>query len=295
MDFQQLRYFCAVARLGSFTRAADELDVSQPSLSEGLKKLEASLGAGLFERLGRSIKLTPRGESLLPLAQQILLDVAGARRIVESYSTALPSGKLTVGCIPSILPYLIAPSVASFLKEFPQVELDLVEDLTLRLMEQLQSGVLDLAIVGLPVKNPDLICAEILREPLLLAAGKNSSWAGRKEVKLKELSAERILLLKEGHCFREEALSVCKRAKLMVSPAFEGDQLSSILPLAASGYGVGIVPRMAANSDSGCVFIPISPSGERRVGYIKLRRHTTTPAERYFIQWLRALGKKHST
>lgn len=239
MEIQQLRYFCAVAKLSSFTRAADEMNVSQPSLSEGLKKLEAVLDAKLFERLGRTVRLTPQGESLLPHAQQILRNVADARKSVESRPSKTPSGKLIAGCIPSILPYLIAPAISSFIDRYPEVELDLVEDVTSRLVERLQDGTIDIAIAGLPVRNPDLLCGEILREPLLLAAGANSRWSGRKEVNLKELAAERVLLLKEGHCFREDALSVCRRAKLMVAPSFEGDQLSSIIPLAASGYGVG--------------------------------------------------------
>ena len=291
MEIQQLRYFCAVARLGSFTRAADEMNVSQPSLSEGLKKLEASVGVTLFERLGRTVRLTPQGEAFLPHAQQILRDVAEARRSVESKSSKLPSGKLIAGCIPSVLPYLIAPAIGGFIEKNPHVELELVEDLTARLVERLQEGTIDIAIVGLPVKNPDLLCSEILREPLLLAVSESGYWAARKEVNLKELAAERVLLLKEGHCFREDALSVCRRAKLMVAPSFEGDQLSSILPLVASGYGVGIVPRMAALPGVGCAFLPITPKGERRVGYIKVRRHASTPAERTFIQWLRTIAK----
>jgi len=291
MEFQQLRYFCAVARLGSFTRAADELNISQPSLSEALKRLEANIGAELLARLGRSVKLTPQGELFLPHAQQVLNDIAEARRSVETRAVQAPSGKLIVGCIPSIMPYLIAPAIAAFLRQYPFVDLELTEDVTARLVTRLQNGSIDLAIAGLPVKNPDLLCGEILREPLLLAAGATSNWAGRTEVKLQELTSERILLLKEGHCFREDALSVCRRAKLMVSPAFEGDQISSILPLAASGYGVGIVPRMAAAPNAGCVFLPISPKGERRVGYLKLRRHSATQAERAFIAWLRSLTK----
>ena len=111
------------------------------------------------------------------------------------------------------MPYLIAPSIAGFIEQFPTVELELVEDLTARLVERLQSGTIDIAIVGLPVKNPDLHCGEILREPLLLAAGANTKWAGRKEIHLKDLTEERILLLKEGHCFREDALRVCRRAR----------------------------------------------------------------------------------
>ena len=127
MEVHQLRYFCAVARMGSFTRAAAEEGVAQPSLSQQILKLEAEMGAALFERLGRSVRLTQCGELLLPQAHAILRQFADARHSVQGMLTGA-RGRLKVGSIPTVMPYFVAPRVAAFLREYPQVDLQLVEN-----------------------------------------------------------------------------------------------------------------------------------------------------------------------
>lgn len=288
MELQQLRYFCAVARTGSFTRAAEQENITQPSLSEAIRKLETDVGAPLFERLGRSIKLTPQGDRLLPHALQILREVSEARQSVDLASSKTPAGRLRVGSIPTIMPYFLAPRLNRFLLAHPLVQVELLEDQTARLMERLQEGDLDLAVLALPATNPDLLCGELFREPVMLAVPEDSDLARRTSVDLAELTGQPMLLLKEGHCFRQHVQSICRRARLMLDAKFESDHLASIFPLVSSGFGVSLVPAMSAPDARGCTLIPITPEAERRVGYVRLKQKQSTASQRALIQWLRS-------
>jgi LysR family transcriptional regulator, hydrogen peroxide-inducible genes activator len=289
MELHQLRYFCAVARAGSFTRAAEDEAVAQPTLSEAVRKLESDLGVPLFERLGRSIRLTAYGERFRPRAESILHEVATARRsIAEQASDG--QGHLRVGVIPTVLPYLLASRIGSFRASHPGIDLRFVEDITPRLLEQLQRGELDVIVAALPVKNPALLCGELLREPLLLAVPRAHPLAERAHVQLADVRDEPLLLLKEGHCFRDDALRWCRRTKIRLESRFESDHLAAILPLVASGFGVAIVPAMAA-AHSDCAFIPLRPSAERRIGSVRVRAHLATPAQKVFLTWLRRTAR----
>jgi LysR family transcriptional regulator, hydrogen peroxide-inducible genes activator len=286
MEFHQLRYFCAVARTGSFTRAAIEEGVAQPSLSQQIVKLERTLGAKLFDRLSRSVQLTEYGRALLPQALGILRDVNEARSALESLRRGV-GGHLSVGCIPTITPYLLAPRLSAFVRQFPDVELSLVEDTTSRLVELLQAGKIDLAVVGLPVKSSEMLCSELFREPIRVAVWKGHRLAAGALVKLTELRGERMLLLKEGHCFREDSLRICNRARMPFQPIFETDQFSSIFPMVAAGLGITLVPEMAAQFAEGCHILSLERDSFRRVGYIRVRRHASGAAQTAFVKWLR--------
>src|SRR5258708_29265822 len=243
MEFHQLRYVCAVVRTGSFTRAAAEEGVAQPSLSQQIVKLEQTMGSKLFDRLGRSVQLTEYGRTLLPQALAILRQVNEARSTLESLRRGV-GGHLSVGCIPTLMPYFLAPRLSRFTSSFPQVELRLVEETTPKLVELLQAGELDLALVGLPVNSPEMLCSELFREPIWVAVGKTHRLADREEVHVPDLRGERILLLKEGHCFRDDALKICTRAGTPLSAMFETEQFASIFPLVAAVLGIAPVPGM---------------------------------------------------
>jgi LysR family hydrogen peroxide-inducible transcriptional activator len=137
-------------------------------------------------------------------------------------------GRLRVGVIPTIMPYFIASRIGEFLSSFPKVELQLTEDTTPRLVEQLQTGDLDLAISALPVRNPDIVCSELVREPLFLAVAEKHPLARESAIDVQNLQNQRLLLLKEGHCLRDDVLMTCTRAKAQLRSVFETDQLASI-------------------------------------------------------------------
>jgi LysR family hydrogen peroxide-inducible transcriptional activator len=287
MEVHRLRYFCAVARMGSFTRAAEEEGIAQPSLSQQILKLEAEMGAPLFQRLGRSVRLTQCGEMLLPQAQAILRQFADAKRSVQGLLTGV-KGRLVVGSIPTIMPFFVANHAASFLREYPEVDLHLIENTTAHLVEGLQAGDLDLAILGLPAPGHDLVCAELFRERILVVAPLKHRLAGAAAVDLRELRQERLLLLREGHCFRDNALAVCRKARLIPNAVFESDQFASIFAMVAAGAGISLAPEMAAKAAEGCRLLPLHPESFRRVGYAQVRRRFRPPAQNAFVAWMKA-------
>jgi LysR family hydrogen peroxide-inducible transcriptional activator len=262
MDIQQLRYFCAVARTRSFTRSK------------------------LFDRLGRGVQLTEAGRALLPQATEILRQLSHARTTLDSLRKGV-AGRLSVGCIPTITPYFLAPQIGDFAKRYRDVQLRLVEDMTPKLIELLQAGELDIAIISPPVHNPDIMCSDLFREQIYVAVGRKHRLASERRVNLPALDGERLLLLKEGHCFRDNALTVCSRARMNFVSIFETDQFSSIFPLVCAGFGISLVPEMAVPPDAPCVFLPLEREAHRRIGYIRVRRHAASTAQKAFIQWLR--------
>jgi LysR family hydrogen peroxide-inducible transcriptional activator len=288
MDIRQLRYFSAVVRTGSFTHAAEGLGISQPSLSQQIRTLEKQLGNPLFERLGRSVRLTAYGEALRQPAADILQQVAEAKSSLDNLQAGV-RGKLRVGVIPTIMPYLIAPRIADFLRRFPEVEVQFTEDTTPHLVEQLQAGDLDLAVSGLPVRNRDIVCSELTREPLFLAVAEKHPLAREKAIDVHDLRKERLLLLKEGHCLREDVMRTCARGKADLQSVFETDQLASIFQFVRSGFGLTVVPAMASTHATGCKLVPLRGNNFRRIGYLRARRHVVSRPMREFTAWLRAL------
>jgi LysR family transcriptional regulator, hydrogen peroxide-inducible genes activator len=167
-DLRQLEYFCAVARMGSFTKAAEDLGIAQPSLSEQIARLEQGLGAALFERLNRRIELTPLGEAILGKAQALLEDAAALPDHFERAREGV-HGPLRVGAIPTILPYFLAPLLKGFTERYRDVDLHVREGTTAELVDQVLDGMLDVAVVSLPVEGAGLVMKELFRDPLYLA------------------------------------------------------------------------------------------------------------------------------
>jgi LysR family transcriptional regulator, hydrogen peroxide-inducible genes activator len=261
----------------------------QPSLSQQIRTLEQKIGTPLFERLGRSLRLTVFGQALREPALGILQQVAVAEGSLAVLRDGV-CGRLRVGVIPTILPYWIAPRIAAFRDQFPEVELQLIEDQTPRLVEKLQSGDLDIAVASLPVKNPDIICSELFREPLFLAVATEHPLARKPLVDLRDLEEEPLLLLKEGHCLRDNVVAACKRAKSEFRCIFETNQLESIFQLIRSGFGVTLLPEMASRHAVGCALVPLRGNNSRRIGYLRARRHVVTKAVREFTSWLRKVS-----
>src|SRR5271167_4944249 len=151
MELHQLRYFCAVAETGSFSRAAEQSHVSQPSLSQQIMKLEGELGARLFDRLGRSVRLTEVGETFLPRARSVLRELEAARGDVVERKDSV-GGPVSVGVIPTVAPYFLPSQLTSFSRKFPQAELTIVEEITPVLLERLRASAIDVAILALPIR-----------------------------------------------------------------------------------------------------------------------------------------------
>ena len=175
MQIHQLRYFCAVARTGSFTRAAEQEHLAQPSLSQQVRKLEDELGTRLFDRLGRSVRLTSFGETFLPRAEAILRQVEDAKHEIEEMA-GVERGKVVVGSIPTVAPYFLPGCLASFSRKFPDIQVSVVEELTSELLERVQDGTLDLALLALPIpRKPFCLPGTVSRTAVPGCAGKPSS------------------------------------------------------------------------------------------------------------------------
>ena len=289
-DLRQLECFCAVARAGSFTRAAEDLGMSQPSLSEQISKLEQALGADLFERFSRRIELTAPGATLLPRARALIEEAAALPQYLEAAREGA-RGPLRVGAIPTILPYFLAPVLRGFVERYPEVELQLRESTTEDLLQQVLDGVLDLAVLSVPVTETGLVMSELFREPLCLAVPEGHALASAEKVQLRRLTDERLLILKGGHCLRKESLAACEQARAHFGAQFEADQLASIFELIRAGFGVSIVPEMARRSADGCKLLTIEPAASRRIGYVRLERRYISKQIEAFTAYLREVGR----
>lgn len=289
-DLRQLEYFVSVARTGSFTKAADDLGIAQPSLSEQISKLEKTLGAALFERLNRRVELTPVGLAILGKAQALLEDAAALPEFFDRAQEGV-RGTLRVGAIPTILPYFLAPLLKGFTERYPEVDLHVRESTTAELVELVLEGLIDVAILSLPVDGAGLVMKELFRDPLHLAVPESHALANAGKVQLRRVSEERLLILKDGHCLRDESLAVCDKARARFTGQFEADQFVTIFELIRAGFGVSIVPEMARGLSHGCRFVEIEPKAFRRVGYIRLELRYLPKALEAFTAYLQEAAK----
>ncbi len=287
MEIHQLRYFCAVARHGTFTRASEVEHVAQPSLSQQILKLEAELGSRLFDRLPRSAKLTVFGEAFLPKAERILRDLEEAKTELLEMA-GHEKGDVALGIIPTIAAYLLPRLLKGFSARHPLIAVRVVEDITPTLLQRLHQGTIDLAVVALPIPGRELMSTELLEERFYAVLPENHSRAARKSVSLADLNREPFLLLKEGHCFRDSLIAACHKSKMSPKVVFESGQFATILAMVSAGMGVSAVPAMAVQPHPGCAFIPIEGrNSTRKVGIVTLRHHYETRAQHILIDHMR--------
>lgn len=287
MELHQLRYFCAVADTGSFSRAAEQSHISQPSLSQQILKLEGELGARLFDRLGRSVRLTDLGKTLLPRALAVLRELEAAKGEVIERKDFI-GGSVTVGVIPTVAPYFLPPVLSAFAREFPQARLTVVEEITPILLERLRSGTIDVAILALPVRGHEFETFRLLTEPLFAALSKKHPLARRRAISLRDLRKEPFLLLRDGHCFRDTVVGACDRARLNPQIIFESGQFSSLLSLVGTGMGVSIVPEMAVKENLSCRYIRLADEeATRTIGAVVLRGRSLNRAHKGFLALVR--------
>jgi LysR family hydrogen peroxide-inducible transcriptional activator len=281
MEIHQLRYFCAVAQHGTFTRASEAEHVAQPSLSQQILKLEAELGARLFDRLPRSARLTVFGQAFLPKAQRILRELGDAKtEMMEMAGDA--KGNVVLGTIPTISTYLLPRILAGFSQLHEQVAVRVVEDLTAVLMERLHDGTVDMAVVALPVPGEEVACQALFEEPFYAVLPEKHELASRTEIRLAELHKQPFLLLKEGHCFRDSMISACRSARIRPNVVFESGQFATILAMVSAGMGVSAVPAMAVQQMPGCRYVRLADKrGMRKIGLIRLKHHFETRAQRF--------------
>ena len=287
MEVHQLRYFCAVARHGTFTRASEVEHVAQPSLSQQIAKLEAELGARLFDRLPRSAKLTVFGKAFLPKAESILRELDAAKTELQEM-TGNERGEVAVGIIPTIAAYLLPKLLNGFSSRHPMITVKIFEDITPVLLQRLHEGSIDMAVAALPIAGSELDSEELFEEKLFAVLPQKHRRAGRASISLTELNSEPFLLLKEGHCFRDSVIAACRQSKMSPSVVFESGQFATILAMVSAGMGVSAVPAMAVQPHPGCKFVAISGKhSTRRVGIVTSRHHFQSRAQRLLMKQMR--------
>ena len=260
MEIHQLRYFVAVAEEGSFSRAAAREHVAQPSLSQQIQKLEAEMEQRLFDRLPRSVIVTEAGKCLLDYARKILVEIAEARRCLDDLRREI-AGRLIIGAIPTIAPFVLPSLIGQFQKRYPKVDLEIIEDTTEHLALRLEEGTLDIALMSTCHQSPTLEPHLLGQEALFLLLPTQHRLAKKKTIKWSDLKTERFLLLHEVHCLSAQVCELLAAHNLQPELAVRGAQLATIARMVATGMGVSLVPQMMTEHEvpRGCVALPFTP------------------------------------
>ncbi|SDX50397.1 LysR substrate-binding domain-containing protein [Roseicitreum antarcticum] len=269
LTLKHLRYFEALARQGHFGRAAETCAISQPALSMQIKELEETLGTPLFERAARQISLSPFGVQFAPRARDILRAVDELGDMARAAQDQL-AGRLRIGVIPTVAPYLLPALIGDLAQTNPGLELHLSETLTPRLIQDLTDGRLDTAIVALPVSEPSFTEVALFSESFVLVRPARDAALPVPDAEgLREL---RLLLLHEGHCFRDQALSFCNAGASRPREFLDGNSLTTLVQMVASGIGVTLIPEMAVPVEIRSANVALArfppPEPARRIGMI---------------------------
>ncbi len=247
LTLKQFRYFEALAQHGHFGHAADASGISQPALSMQIKDMEADLGVALFERGPRHVRLTRFGEEFAPRVRDILRSVDEVSDLARLSQNTL-SGRLRIGVIPTIAPYLLPSFIGQLTHDHPTLDLQIRETLTPRLIEELAQGRIDAAIVALPVSEPSFEEVEIFEENFALI--RPDIDADRAVPDAADLAKMQLLLLEEGHCFRDQALAFCSMRSPLQREGLDGSSLSTLVQLVGAGIGVTLIPDMAVSVET---------------------------------------------
>jgi len=277
MTLRELRYLVALADHGHFGHAAEACHVSQPTLSTQLKKLETDLGVVFFERTNKALFITPIGRKIVDQARKVL---AEADAIVElSRETVAPlAGPLTLGVIPTLGPHLLPWLLPLLRHAYPDLRLILHENLTDDLIQSLRSHRIDTALLALPIAGEDLATRPLFDEPFLFACPHQHPLAQAKSVSDVDLRSEKLLLLTDGHCLRDQALAVCGQREAPVENQagdFRATSLETLRQLVAAGLGSTLLPALAVagGGDQGFAVRPLTTGASRRIGLVWRRTY----------------------
>jgi len=268
-SLRQLRYFEALAQHGHFGRAAEACAISQPALSVQIKELEETLGSALFERSARQVRLTGFGEDVAARVRDIL---RGADELADfaRLSQDRLAGRLRIGVIPTIAPYLLPTIIGDLGRRYPGLDMRLRETLTPRLIQELAEGRLDTAIVALPVSEPSFTEVPLFSEDFVLVRPRAD--ADKPVPNAETLREMRLLLLEEGHCFRDQALSFCNMNSALPRELLDGSSLSTLVQMVGAGIGVTLIPDMAVPVETRSASVSLArfpdPCPSRRIGMI---------------------------
>jgi LysR family transcriptional regulator, hydrogen peroxide-inducible genes activator len=286
LTLRQLRYFDALSRHGHFGRAAEACSVSQPALSMQIKEMEEALGGLLLERNARQVALTRFGEEITERVRDILRSVDELGDLARASRNRL-SGRLRIGMIPTIAPYLLPKIIGNLTRLHPELDIQVREALTPKLIQELSEGRLDTAILALPVSEPSLTEAALFSENFLLVRPRKDE--GTPVPSSESLREMRLLLLEEGHCFRDQALSFCKSQSSgprdIPREMLDASSLSTLVQMVSAGIGVTLIPEMAVAVETRSAAVSVTPfknpQPSRTIGMVWRR---TSPLARQLLK-----------
>ncbi|MHC2067012.1 LysR family transcriptional regulator [Bremerella sp. T1] len=247
MEIEQLQQFLKLAELGNFTRAAESLAMSQPALSRSIARLEETLGQPLFERQSRKVTLTDAGQILLPRAHRIVSLVEDTKAEISDDGE---SGRIRLGAIPTIAPFLLPEMLSPFSETFPKAHLTVQEDTTDNLLRRCQQGEIDLAILALPISAKHLEVEALFDEELLLVLPVNHPLGAKKQIKLADIEPYPFILLDEAHCLSDNIVTFCRHRSFNPISVERTSQLATVQELVSMNHGVSMIPTMAKKLDS---------------------------------------------
>ncbi|MFG1343632.1 LysR substrate-binding domain-containing protein [Xanthobacter autotrophicus DSM 431] len=250
LSTRQLRYFEALSRHRHFGRAAEECAVTQPALSMQIREMEEMLGVRLLERGRGGVRLTPVGEEAAGRAREVLAALTDMERTIRDRGRLL-EGRLRLGVIPSIAPYLLPRLLPEMARRYPGVEIGLRESQTEHLVAELAHGDLDLVVLSLPVEHPALDTMALFEDRFLLAVPEASPAFRGPLASPDSILADDLLLLEDGHCFRNQALNVCRKVDEKRLRRFGASSLSTLVQLVANGQGITLLPQMFVSQEGG--------------------------------------------
>lgn len=299
MELHQLRYFVAVAETANFTRAALRVNVSQPSLSQQIMKLEGEVGHKLFHRLGRKAVLTEAGAAFLERARRILFEVENATK--ELGDQPALGRRITVGAVQTVMPYLVTPFIARLRESHPNLLIDAQEDFRANLLRGVVEGDLDLAIVPLPIKDHRISIEPLLVEPLLLVVGKRHPIATRSEISISDLSGETFVSLGDSSALASQVRGFFGDQKFQPRIGFRCAQVATLKQFITSGLGISLLPQLARLPDDRDTLIYMKLTGSeptRELVVIRhLQRYQTRGAEQFLTllrEHVRAQGAENA-
>ncbi len=269
MNLRELEYLVALAEQRNFHRAAEVCNASQPTLSAQIRKLEEELGVILFERSSRGLILTQAGEAAVRRARIILHEVTQLRDEAAGHC-ADGTRRLHLGVFPTLGPYLLPHIVPQFMRHFPSMEILLTEEKSTVLLQRLIDGQIDAALLALPVEDPHVTGRKLFSEPFHLAVPSGHALAGQDRLSADALSGQRLMLLEEGHCLRDQALTLCRRYGAHEYDGFRGTSLETLRQMVVAGMGLTLLPQLAcigATAQNHIAFLPLEADGfQRNIG-----------------------------
>jgi LysR family hydrogen peroxide-inducible transcriptional activator len=268
VNIRDLKYLTAVAKYKNFAQAAKACFVSQPALSMQVKKIETELDVLIFERANKGVMTTPVGEKIIECAQQVIQIELEIKSIAKNALNPF-SCELKLGAFPTLSPYYLPKIVPHISHEFKDLTLLLVEDKTETLITKLKDGDIDCALLANPIHEKEFESKEVFTDDFLLAVPSSHHLAKKKEVCYKDLKDECLLLLKDGHCLRDQALEVCALTGSCTRQDFQATSLETLRQMVGAGVGITLIPKIAVQKNKNIVYIPFSrPVPSRTISFV---------------------------